>query len=175
MILAVILFCEIAFWVAILVGLVLRYVARQPRAGLIVLALVPVIDLVLLVATAVDLRSGATATAVHSLAALYLGFSLAYGHRMIAWADRHFAHRFANGPKPEKLHGTAYTRANWADVGRTLIAVAIACALTWLLIAWVGHPERTVALESTYRWSGLILAIDTLWAMSYTIWPRKPE
>lgn len=174
MILAVILFCEVAFWVAILVGLGLRYVVRKPRAGMVVLALVPVIDLVLLAATAIDLRSGGTASVAHSLAALYLGFSLAYGHRMIAWADRHFAHRFANGPKPEKLHGMAYTRANWADVMRTLLAAAIACGLTWLLIAWVGHPERTVALESTYRWAALILGIDTVWAISYTIWPRKP-
>lgn len=57
MIITVIVVCEIAFWVAIISGLALRYLARMPRAGLLVLALVPLIDLVLLIATAVNLRS----------------------------------------------------------------------------------------------------------------------
>ena len=51
-------------------------------------------------ATAIDLRGGADATGAHSLAALYLGFSIGYGHRMITWADTRFAHRFAGGPAP---------------------------------------------------------------------------
>ena len=106
MILFAIIACEIAFWVLIVVGLVLRYPARMPRAGLVALALVPVVDVILLAFTAINLRSGATATVAHSLAALYLGFSVAYGHRLITWADTRFAHRYANGLAPVKLHGT---------------------------------------------------------------------
>ena len=93
MIITVIVVCEIAFWVAIVSGLVLRYLARMPRAGLLVLALVPLIDLVLLIATAVNLRAGESATVAHSLAAFYRGFSISYGHRLIRLADIRFAHR----------------------------------------------------------------------------------
>lgn len=175
MIITVIVVCEIAFWVAIISGLALRYLARMPRAGLLVLALVPLIDLVLLIATAVNLRSGESATVAHSLAAFYLGFSIAYGHRMIRWADIRFAHRYADGPRPEKPHGAAYARLCWADVGRTALAVAIASGITWLLVAWIADPGRTAALETTYRWSGLVLAIEIAWAVSYTLWPRKPQ
>ncbi|HQF02949.1 MAG TPA: hypothetical protein PLA46_03040 [Phycicoccus sp.] len=173
MILTIIVTCEIAFWVVILLGLALRYPLRRPRAGLVMLALVPLVDLILLLAVALNLRSGATATFAHSLAALYLGFSIAYGHRLIRWADIRFAHRFAGGPAPAKLHGTAYMRLCWADVARTALAAATACAMTWLLIAWVGEPDRTEALASTYQWASFILMIDLLWAVSYTIWPRK--
>lgn len=173
MILAIIVACEIAFWVVIVFGLAIRYPLRRPRAGLVMLALVPLVDLILLLAVALNLRSGATATFAHSLAALYLGFSIAYGHRLIRWADIRFAHRFAGGPAPEKLHGAAYTRLCWADVARTALAAAIACGMTGLLVTWVGETDRTAALDSTYQWASFILVIDVLWAISYTVWPRK--
>lgn len=47
--------------------------------GLFFLALTPVVDLVLLIATAVDLYNGATAGTVHGIAAIYLGVSIAFG------------------------------------------------------------------------------------------------
>lgn len=172
MIIGVILACEIAFWVVIAAGLTLRYPLRRPRAGLVALALVPVVDVVLLVATAWHLRGGATATSAHTLAAFYLGFSVAYGHRVIRWADVRFAHRFAGGPAPVRLAGAAYARHCWADVGRTAVAVAVASAITWLLVAWVDAPDRTAAFGATYGWGAAILAIGVLYAASYTVWPR---
>lgn len=48
----------------------------------------------------IDLRGGATAGFAHGLAAAYIGFSLAFGHSLIRWADVRFAHRFADGPPP---------------------------------------------------------------------------
>ena len=100
MILAIIVACEIAFWVVIVFGLAIRYPLRRPRAGLVMLALVPLVDLILLLAVALNLRSGATATIAHSLAALYLGFSIAYGHRLIRWADIRGAHPRSSMARP---------------------------------------------------------------------------
>lgn len=173
MILVLIVACEIAFWLAIGIGLVARYPLRRPRAGLLILASVPLIDLALLVATTAHLRSGATAGVEHGLAAIYIGFSVAYGARMIGWADVRFAHRFANGPAPRRLHGQAYTRHCWADVLRTSLAAAIAGGLTAGLIWWVGDPPRTLALEQNYQWLAFIWGLDLLWATSTLIWPRR--
>lgn len=173
MILAVIVACEVAFWVAILIGLIARYPLRRPRLGLVVLACVPLIDLVLLIATAVNLRSGATAGVEHGLAAIYIGFSVAYGHRLIAWADVRFAHRFAGGPQPERLFGAAYTRHCWGDVVRTSIAAVIAGGLTAGLVWWVDDPNRTRALNENYRWLALVFVLDLLWAISTAMWPRR--
>src|SRR5437899_3014186 len=100
-VMTVLVACEIGFWVVLAAGLLLRYPLRRPRAGAVVLACVPLVDLVLLGATVADLRSGATAGVRHGLAAVYIGFSVAYGHSAVRWADGHFRHRFAGGPKPQ--------------------------------------------------------------------------
>ncbi|WIB35016.1 hypothetical protein [Curtobacterium sp. MCJR17_043] len=55
---AVIVACEVGFWIAVLGGLTLRSVAGMPRLGAAVLVLAPVLDAVLLVVTAIDLRAG---------------------------------------------------------------------------------------------------------------------
>lgn len=173
LVLAVILACEIGFWVLIVAGLLARYVLRWPRIGVVLLAMTPVVDLVLLAATVIDLRAGATAGIFHGLAALYLGFSVAYGHKVIGWADARFAHRLADGPAPVRRHGVEYTKECWRDVARTAAAVVIAAGLLGLLTVLVGDPGRTGALTGLYPVLGLVLLIDLIWAVSYTLWPKR--
>lgn len=175
MILIAIVACEIGFWVAILAGLVSRYLLRRPRLGAGLLMLAPVIDVVLLVLVAVDLLGGGTASWQHGLAALYIGISIAYGKRMVAWADTRFQYRFAGGPPPERLSGTRYTLKCWGDVLRTLLAVALAATLLGAMIFVVNDPSRTESLAGYFRILGIILAVDVVWAVSYTVWPRKPR
>lgn len=173
MLIGVIVACEVLFWVFIVLGLSARYLLRRPRLGAVLLALSPAADLVLLGATAIDLRSGATATFAHGLAAIYLGFSIAYGHVLIRWADVRFAHRFAGGEAPRKKSGAEYTRACWVDVARSVLAVAITAAVLGLLWLIAADPSRTQALLDAGRIAGIILAIDVVWAVSYTLWPRR--
>lgn len=68
--------CEIGFWLFVIMGLICRYVWNLPKVGLFLLICTPVVDLMLLVATGMDLRSGASASMIHSLSAIYLGFLL---------------------------------------------------------------------------------------------------
>lgn len=173
MILVAIIACEIGFWVAIVAGLALRYIARKPRLGAALLIAAPVIDLLLLALVAVDLIGGAAASWHHGLAALYIGVSVAYGHRMIAWMDAKFATRFRGAPPRPAMTGVAYTIACWKDVGRTLLAAVIAAAILGGLIAVVGDSERTVELLGLFPILGVIVAIDLIWAVSYTVWPKK--
>lgn len=173
MVLIAILACEVAFWVAIVAGLAARYLLRRPRLSTVLLLLAPAIDAVLLALVVIDLLHGGTASWQHGLAAIYIGISVAYGTRMVAWADTRFAHRFAGGPAPRRLTGTAYTVKCWRDAARTTLAVAIAAAILGAIILIVGDSERTAALEGFFGILGLILAIDVLWAVSYTIWPKK--
>lgn len=173
LILAIIIACEIGFWVLIIAGLIVRYVLGRRRAGLVLLALTPLVDLILLVATVLDLRSGATAGTAHGLAAVYLGISIAYGHKMIGWADTRFAHRFAAGARPTRLYGMSYAQECWKDVVRTVAAALIAAGFLYLLIALVGDPGRTAALAGFYPILGLIVLIDLVWAIGYTLWPRR--
>ena len=93
---------------------------------------------------------------------------------MIGWADVRFAHRFAHGPAPLRLHGAAYARHCWADVVRTSLAATIAAGLTAVLIWWVGDPPRTQELEQNYQWLTFIWGLDLVWAISTLIWERRP-
>ncbi|MEV7971807.1 hypothetical protein [Cellulomonas sp. NPDC089187] len=173
MVLAAIIACEVGFWVAVLGGLVARYPARRPRLGTVLLVAAPLIDVLLLALVTVDLLGGGTASWHHGLAALYIGISVAYGHRMIAWADVRFAHRFDGGPAPIKPTGWAYTATCWKDVARTLLAAVIAAGLVGGLILIVDDRSRTDELLGLFPLLGLVVGIDLLWAISYTLWPRR--
>lgn len=167
--------CEVAFWIAIVGGLTARYVLRRPRLGSGLLVTAPLVDLVLLALVAVDLLDGGTASWHHGLAAVYIGVSVAYGHRMIAWADVRFEHRFAAGPPPGRLTGRGYTARCWGDVGRTTVAALVAGGIVGGLVLLVGDPDRTAELQGAVTIMGLVLAIDLVWAISSTLWPRKAE
>lgn len=173
MIVALIVACEIGFWVLIVAGLVARYLLKQPTLGIVLLALTPVVDVVLLIVTALDLIAGATATVFHGVAAIYLGFSLVYGKRMIRWADKRFAHKFANGSAPVVLSGRAYAVACAKDLVRTVVAAIIAAGVTGVLTLVAGDPDRTTQLYGVYQILFLIVAIEAVWTVSYFIWPKK--
>jgi hypothetical protein len=174
---AAIVFCEIAFWVVLLSGLTARYVFRRPRLGAALLIATPLVDVALLGLTVVDLHGGATATIAHSVAAMYIGVSLAFGHAMVRWADVRFAHRFAGGPAPVPSPRTgpahaAHLRRGWL---RHLLAWAIGGGLLLAGVALVGDADRTAALLQTAGVWTLVLAIDFLISFSYTLFPRRPR
>ena len=118
MLVGLIVICEVMFWAVLLAGLAASYLLRRQRLGAALLVAAPLVDLVLLTVTALDLRSGGTATVAHSLAAIYIGVSVGFGHSLVRWADARFAHRFAAGPAPtpKPRHGAAHAaheRAGW--------------------------------------------------------------
>ncbi|MDL4820661.1 hypothetical protein [Actinomadura opuntiae] len=177
MLVGVIAGCEIGFWVVLAAGLLARYPLRMRRTGAALLLCVPLVDLVLLAATVVDLRSGTTAGFPHGLAAAYLGYSVAFGHSMVRWADERFAHRFAGGPPPRRKprYGRARIRYEWVEFGKAAIATAVGCGLLLAMIALVGDPDRTAALTGWLARLGLVLAVWSLWPITHTLWPAKPK
>lgn len=175
MIITVIVACEIGFWLVLAAGLVLRYPLRRPKAGAVVLACVPLVDVVLLASTVLDLRAGDTADWKHGLAAAYIGFSIAYGHSMVTWADGHFAHRFAGGPKPAGApkYGRARAVHEWQILARTALAAVIAVVLLQAAVWAVGDADRTDALTQWQLRMAMITGINLIIAASYTIWPKR--
>jgi len=80
---AVIVGCEIGLWVLLGLGMVLRYLVGLRRTSTVVLAGIPTLDAVLVIATAIDLHRGADVGVVHVLAGFYLGSSLAFGPALV--------------------------------------------------------------------------------------------
>ncbi|WP_433610392.1 hypothetical protein [Prescottella agglutinans] len=177
MIVQLIVVCEILFWVFLGGGLVARYLLRRPALGTALLVGAPLVDVVLLVATTVDLRSGGVASWSHGLAAAYIGFSVAFGHSIIRWADARFAHRFAGGPAPVKppRHGTARAAREWREFGKAVVAWAIACGLLVAAIAMVDDPSRTEALSNWIRTLSTALGVWGVIALSYTVFPARAK
>lgn len=177
MLVTIIVACEVGFWVFIAAGLIARYPLRRPRLGAVLLICAPVVDLILLGATAIDLSRGAPAEVAHGLAAAYIGFSVAFGHGMIRWADERFAHRFGGGPAPVRPphYGAERTRREWREFGKAALAWAISCALLVVAILIVGDAARTGELEAWIVRLSVVLAIWSLFPIGYTIWPASPR
>jgi hypothetical protein len=169
MLISVIVGCEVGFWLLLGAALSARYLLRWPRVSAVLLVCVPMVDLVLLAATVVDLRSGATATAAHGLAAVYLGSSVAFGHSMVRWADQRFAHRFAGGPPPVKppRSGWAKARHEWREYGKGVLGAAVTCGLLVAAIVAVGDDSRTAALQG---WLPKIVLAMLVWLVALPIW-----
>lgn len=165
--------CEVGFWIVILLGLITRYVFKKERLGLFFLALTPVIDLILLGVTSLDLYRGETATGVHALAAVYLGTSIAFGKSMIRWADEKFLYYIRKqGTKPIKKTGMDYAKHSLKGSFQHLLAFIIGGGLLVLLIYFIDAPSRSEVLSGTLQLWGLILGIDFVISITYFVWPR---
>lgn len=164
--------CEIAFWVVLAAGLAARYLLRWQRTSVVLLVCTPLLDVVLLAFTVADLRGGGEATGVHGLGAAYLGFSVAFGHTMIRWADQRVAHRFAGGPPPVKppRKGPARVRYEWREWGKCLAAVGIACAAMALLSFVVASPAQTEALWAPGGWMMRLGIVAAIWFAVGPVW-----
>ncbi|MEV7725879.1 hypothetical protein AB0P15_14190 [Streptomyces sp. NPDC087917] len=174
MLVALVIACEVGFWVLLVGGLALRYLARMPRLGAAVLWCEPLLELVLLVATFLDLRNGGEPTWTHGLAALYIGYTVGYGHYTVKWLDRHAAHRFGGGPKPPGAgYGKARAIHEWKLWARSLVGGAVALALLEIGIRYVGAAADTGGLRSWQFVTLRIVGIQALIAASYSIWPRR--
>ena len=161
--------CEVGFWVVLLLALAIRYLLRRERLSRTLLFCLPLIDVLLLVFTAMDLRQGATATFAHGLAAAYIGFTIAFGGLAVKWADARFAHWFAGGAPPEK----APTRG-WPVVRYDLNLWArciVACVVTVVLIdalVWVSGLRETT--EPLLAWHKYAFGCIVLWFFFGPIW-----
>ncbi|MET9763510.1 hypothetical protein ABZ016_31455 [Streptomyces sp. NPDC006372] len=175
MIVALIAACEIGFWVLLAAGLSARYLLRMPRLGLGLLLCEPLLEVVLLVATVLDLRSGAEPNWTHGLAALYIGYTVGHGHRTVQWLDGHAAHRLGGAPPPPGPPRYGMPRARheikvWLG---TLVGAVVATVLLQLAIWYVDDPSRVTSLESWRHTAWRVTGIHGLIALSYLIWPRK--
>lgn len=153
---------EVAFWLLMAAGLVARYPLRMRRTGTALLLSTPVIDVLLLAATAIDLRNGAEPSGAHGLAAAYLGFSVAFGPSLVRWADERFAYRFAGGDRPAgppPSPSWERVRHEWRQWLRMVAAAVIACVLLLAAIWYVDDPGRTGQFWGWMSRMGLVTAV----------------
>ncbi|MCX3064112.1 hypothetical protein [Streptomyces beihaiensis] len=175
MIVTLIVVCEVGFWVLLAAGLALRYWAKLPRASVAVLLCEPLLEVVLFLVTAVDLKNGAEPDWKHGLAAVYIGCSIALGHSTIKWFDVRVAHRFAGGPPPSTpKYGAARALHEWKVAARWVLASLIAIGLLQGAVWYVGGGGDTGSLVRWQQRMLFLIAINVVIALSYTLFPKRP-
>ena len=139
------------------------------RLGAALLVGAAFVDVVLFVATVIDLRRGATANFTHGLAAAYIGFSVAFGHAMVRWADQRFAHRFAGGPPPWRRPGGGWPRARyeWREWGKGVLGWTVASAMLLAGVVWIDDWARSRALA---EWIGRLSLAMLVWLVGWPVW-----
>jgi hypothetical protein len=147
--------CEVAFWVALVLALAVRYLLRRERLSRGLLLSLPAIDLALLAFTAVDLNSGTPAEA--------------FGPIAVGWADARFAHRFAGGSAPKKApdRGWPAVRYELQLWFRSIVAWAITLVLLSALIAWINDATISAKLMDWYR---IAFGSVVLWFVFGPLW-----
>lgn len=145
--------CEVAFWLVLLASLAARYLWQRALLSRRLLLSLPLIDLLLLLFAALDLRAGAPATFAHGLAAVYVGFTVMLGPLAVRWADAHFAHRFASGPVPPRAPATGWSAVRFELVLwlRCVAAWVIAFLLIAAVIVTLGDSQATRPLTLWFR------------------------
>ncbi|MFE9676471.1 hypothetical protein ACFYO5_20410 [Streptomyces sp. NPDC006259] len=167
--------CEIGFWILLALGLAVRYLLGWRRTGVVLLLCEPVLELVLFVVSAIDLRNGAEPGWEHGLAALYIGYTVAYGHYTIRWLDGHAAHRLGGGPPPAgpPRYGRGRARHEAKLWLRAVLGGAVALALLQCAVWYVGDSGDVGSLRG-FQWTTVrAVGIYGLIALSYTVWPRR--
>ncbi|WP_367044990.1 hypothetical protein [Streptomyces sp. Je 1-332] len=174
MIVTLIIICEVGFWVLLAGGLALRYAAKMPRASVAVLLCEPILEVVLFVVTAIDLKNGAEPDWKHGLAAVYIGYSIALGHYTIKWVDVRVAHRFAGGPPPSTpKYGMPRAIHEWKLAARWILAGLIAMALLQGAVWYVGGDGEVGSLRMWQQKMLWVIGINLIIAGSYTLFPKK--
>ncbi|MFJ5834012.1 hypothetical protein [Streptomyces sp. NPDC093089] len=178
MIVTLIAVCEVGFWVLLAAGLAARYLLKMPRTGIALLLCEPLLEVLLLVVTAIDLKNGADPSWKHALAALYIGYTVGHGHRTVKWLDSRAAHRFGDGPPPVKAPRYGMARAH--HEGRiwlgSVVMASVASALLLAAVWYVGGDGDTSKLEASIGGVWRLVGIHGLIALSYAIWPKRaPE
>lgn len=176
--------CEVLFWVFLAGGLAARYVLRRRRLSTVLLVGVPVLDVVLVSASLLDVAGGSPPGGTHGLAAVYLGFTVAFGHSVIRWADGRFAHRFAGAPAPAgpPRYGTAKVVHEWRAWGRLVLGWGIALVVLTVtaLVAGTGIPApATWPADPMWGWGSRLLPVVVIWLAVGPVWttlapPREP-
>lgn len=167
--------CEVAFWVVLGAGLVARYPLRRRRLGAALLVGVPLVDVVLVLASVADVARGTPPGFAHGLAAVYLGFTVAFGHSLVTWADVRFAHRYSGGPAPVKppRDGLAALPHELRELGKAVVAAVVAGVVIVALTLVAGAeipPVGRWGADPLWSWLQRIGVVLGFWVVFGPVW-----
>lgn len=130
MILAIIL-AEIAFWLCLVGGMILRYALKLPKAGIALLVATPLIDFAMLIYTFSSLADMKYANFFHGFGAFYVVFSIIFGKDLIQAMDRKWR-------GSSDISGEGFNRSTRDNLVRCIVACTITIVNLAAMIAVTG-------------------------------------
>jgi len=181
---------EVSFWALSVAFLLLRYLFDLGRASVVVLALIILDDLFIAGLGALDyLRTGEFAI-YQFIAAAIIVYGLTFGKqdfkRLDAYLKRRVARWKGQASPPEVSrqktgHEKArYERRRWYGhlaifaVGQVIL---LATGDSWIAAQLAGNVpggESSGLMQAGRIWC-LVFLIDTIWSLSYTVFPRRTQ
>nr|WP_238355162.1 2TM domain-containing protein [Kribbella sandramycini] len=145
-----------------------RYLLRMPKAGMVLLLMVPLVDVIMLTASVIDIHRGGEPSFKHSLAAIFIGVSVGFGHQTLKWADGWAAYKFAGAPRPVKPRKGGRERARRERAGwyRHLFAYVVGVGIM-LALGLLSGQGYDALLGPAWSWT-IVLIIDAVVSFSYT-------
>lgn len=156
---------EALFWLFLLAGVCARYLLRWRTASTVLLVATPIIDIVIIVLTYIDLHRGAASDFSHGMAAFYVGFSTVFGPEVIARVDRRFAKKHStaveDAPVPDRSSLAYWLRCLTASA-ITVVLLAVGMAIAgWSDSFWLIY-WTIVALFTALAW-GIVGPLRDRW------------
>ena len=137
---------EVLFWFCLVGGLALRYIFQKHRLGLILLILTPLIDLVLVGITLWELSEAGSSRFIHGFSAFYIGFTIAFGPRVVSAMDHKFKSKYSKeedegkGRNPQSFKAPSERYEDeMKDWKRCILGAAITLSILIAGLIIVGH------------------------------------
>ena len=110
----------------------------------------------------------------HGLGAVYLGFTIAYGRRIVRWADVRFAARRGGVPREAAptLYGNEKVRHEWKETFRWWAACVLSMSILGLCVAVVQNDAESPVFYGWIARLALVGAAATIIPLAYSIWPK---
>lgn len=156
-IISLIIAAELLIWVCISLIIFSRYKLKNKPLSVFFFIWMIIINIILLILTAVDLKSGSTVTFAHGLAAIYIGISIAFGSQMIGYADRMYQNYFLKEHTPIEK---PTKRQKLMTTLRHFLAYIIGAGLLYIMIQYIGNEQATGKLQWFIKIWTIVIAVD---------------
>ncbi|HET6985381.1 MAG TPA: 2TM domain-containing protein [Kribbella sp.] len=123
----------------------------------------------------IDIQRGGELSFSHSLAAIFIGVSVGFGHQTLKWADKWAAHYLGGAPRPVKAPKRGPERARRERAGwyHHLLAYTVAVVIM-IGLGLLSGRGYDAALAPAWTWT-IVLVIDGIVSLSYSFGRADPD
>lgn len=134
------------------------------------------VDILLLVITIVNVLRGHSSSHGSTLVPFYVGFSVAWGHRIIKWCDRYILFKLGKGAAPKTFIPTIRKQRVVYESQKFLLDIIAVTLISTILILCIyfggGINTLTMPFVDSFKTLGVIAVILLIIDVNYIIFQK---